>query len=78
MEIKKGIGKALQEFKSVIRLFKMPVKSKQLLHSLALKVTNHNKEIAAVVTDALLETGLYGIINIEESGGLYTSFCVAV
>jgi chaperonin GroEL len=67
LDIKKGIEHAADIFIKELSNIKVLVRNKEDLYSLAMITTNKDKEISQIVTEALINLGLSGIISLEES-----------
>jgi chaperonin GroEL len=67
LDIKKGIDQAANELIKELSNIKVFIKKKEDLYSLAMITTNKNIEISEIITEAVINLGITGIISLEES-----------
>ena len=78
MDMKKGHNIAASKFIEKLETFARPIKTRKDLMNLALISTNNHVEIAEIISEALIELGISGIINIEESPNGLTNLIVII
>jgi chaperonin GroEL len=67
LDIKKGIELAASMFIKELERLKVLIRKKEDLFNLAMITTNKNKELSEIVTEALVNLGMSGIVSLEES-----------
>jgi chaperonin GroEL len=67
MEVKKGIEMASKAMIQFLENIKLKITNDKELFNLAMITTNHNEKISKIVSSALNEVGLKGLIMLEES-----------
>ena len=78
MDMKKGLNIAASKFIEKLETLARPIKTRKDLMNLALISTNNHIEIAEIISEALIELGVSGIINIEESPNGLTNLIVII
>jgi len=75
-EIKKGIEKCRDKIIEFLEEISIHPKDKKDLYNIALVSSNYNENIASIVSDALWEIGIDGIIEIEQGARGYNELFV--
>jgi len=67
MDMKKGLNIAASKFLDYLESLSKPIRTRKELMNLAMISTNNHVEISELISDALIELGVTGIISIEPS-----------
>lgn len=67
LEVKKGIEIASNTFIQYLENMKKVIVNKKELHNLAMITTNRDTNVSDIVSEAIFQLGVDGLIEIEES-----------
>ena len=78
MDIKRGMNIAAAKFIDRLEEFAKPIETRKDLMNLAMISTNNDFEISEVISTGLIELGVSGIINIEQSMNGFSELIVII
>jgi chaperonin GroEL len=76
MSIKRGIDKAVDQVVAELKKLSKPVKDKKDIAQVGTLSANNDRTIGAIVSDAMEKAGKEGVITVEESKSMETTFTV--
>lgn len=74
VRMREGINKAVHEVKKVIKSLSTPVEGKDMLKQVATISAGNNEEIGSLIADAIEAVGQDGVVTVEESTSLGTTW----